>query len=199
MIRRAFLKFFGIGATTVALAGCPRPLPGPDGGGTTPGGVITVVSTIMDVLGVILPILTPFFQRFIPEGTAKAAVLTAAAEVQRVGTDWQAAARVYTDRGGDSCVLFALTGALTELLVRLSRTIVDAGFGWGSEIETLLTDLSLLTDRLIGRCAADAGLAATTARVGHNVQSQLTAITDAARVRGVALRVLPPLQPNSLH
>lgn len=205
MIRRSFLKFIGVGGVIGALAGCPRPLPGPDGGGTTPGGVISLVSSILGVTGVVLPILTPIVQRFIPDGTAKAAVLIAAAAVQRIGAEWTGVAQAYRDRGGDSCTLYALSGALVDALVALSRALVDAGFGWGTEIETLVTDLGLLLDRIIGRCAADAGVDVTDAslllggRVGSDSAATLSALRDSARARGVALRSLPPLQPSSLR
>lgn len=204
MFRRSFLKFIGIGGTVAALAGCPRPLPGPDGGGTTPGGIISLVSSVLDVTGVVLPIMLPFFNRFIPDGLPKAVVLAAAEVVVRVGREWRGVAEVYKTRGGDACTLYSLTGAFAEALIRLARALVDAGFGWGVEIENLLTSLSLLMDRIIGRCAEDAGSAdagrlLSMSHVGDSVRERLTAFRDGARARSVALRPLPPLDPASLR
>lgn len=203
MIRRSFLKFIGLGATLTALEGCPRPLPGPDGGGTTPGGIISVVSSVLDITSVVLPILMPFFNRFIPDGVAKAVVLAAAEVVVRVGNDWRVVAETYRSRGGDVCTLYALSGAFIEALVRLCRALVDAGFGWGQEIETLITDLGLLLDRIIGRCmtdaSVDAGALQAMGRVGENARFALSDLRDAARLRGTALRSLPPIDPSSLR
>ena len=203
MFRRSFLSFIGLAGFGAAVSGCPRPLPGPDGGSVTPGGVISVINTVFDVLDTVLPIAQPYFQRFIPDGAAKAAVLASVQVVVTVGNQWKSVAATYRERGGDTCVLFALTGALIDALVRLSRAIVDAGFGWGQEIEGLLNDLGLLLDRLIGRCAADggvdAGMLAATGRTGSAARAELNAISDAARARGTGLRTLPPLDASSLR
>jgi len=203
MNRRSILKFLGLGTAVAVLPACPRPLPGPDGGSVTPGGVLSLVSSILDVTGIVLPILTPFFVRFIPDGVPKAVVLAAAEIVVRVGNDWRHVAEAYRSRGGDACSLYSLTGALTEALVRLSRALVDAGFGWGQEIETLLIDCSLLMDRILGRCTVDAGVDAgmltAMGRVGDNVRENLVNLRDTARLRGVPLRRLPPIDPTSLH
>jgi len=204
MLRRRFLSLIGLGA----FASACKPTPGPDGGpAVTPGSVIGVVTTIMDVLNVILPIIRTFMVRLVPDGPAKVGVLTATDVVVTVATEWQRVANVYASRGGDACALYSGTGALTEALVSLAQQLTRAGFGWGTEIAQLISDLGLLADRLVGRCAADAGdlsdaqvlaRAGATTSVSSRLVDRLADLMTAARASGVELRPLPPIRPESI-
>jgi len=193
MIRRKFLALVGLGALVPA---CPRPIPGTDAGSFTPGSVISVITSIADVLAIVLPIIRPFLVRFVPEGSAKPAVLSVLDEVQRDGAEWRSVAATFAERGGDACPLYATTGALTDTLVRLTHRLTDAGVGWGADIEMLIQDLGLLTDRLVGPCGQDGGVdggaAAASGRAGDSLRGLLRDI----RARGV--RTLPPCRPESL-
>lgn len=204
MLRRKFLSFL----SAAALAGACKPTPGPDGGpSVTPGSVLGVIETVMGVLNVILPVIRVFMVRLIPDGVGKVAVLSATDYVVAVAGDWQRAADTYRARGGDACALYALTGTLTEALVSLAGRLTGVGFGWGQEIAQLVSDLGLLADRLVGRCAADAGDlsdaqvlsgAGATTSVSDRAANRLADIAADARARGVALRPLPPIRLESL-
>lgn len=203
MLRRKFLSLLGL----TALVPMCKPMPGPDGGpSVTPGSVISIITTIMDVLNVILPIFRTFMVRLIPDGPAKVGVLTATDVVVATATDWARVANVYTSRGGDACQLYAGTGSLTEALMALAERLTLAGFGWGNEIGQLISDLGLLADRLIGRCSLDAGDlsdaqilvgASSSTSISTQLSNRLSDLLTAARARG-GLRTLPPIRPESI-
>lgn len=187
---------------TLALSACPRPLPGPDGGVINPTSVMSVVEDINTVLSGILPIALIFFDRYVPPSPAKNAVLDATRIVIRVAGDWQRAAAVYRERGGETCGLYAISGALTDSLISLARALSIAGVGWGDEIEQLIQALGLLTDRLIGRCqveGVDAGALSWSGAVGDRAHDQLQMFRDQARARGIPLLRLPAMTSENVR
>lgn len=186
----------------LVLTACPRPIPGPDGGVTNPTSVMSVIEDISSVLNTILPIALIFFERYVPAGPAKMAVITSTRVVIQVAGNWQQSAATYRERGGEACVIYATSGALTDALVNLARSLASAGVGWGEEIERLIQALGLLTDRLIGRCqidGVDAGALSWSGAVGDRAHEQLQMFRDQARSRGVPLLRLPAMTADSVR
>ena len=187
-----------LSAMLVALPAC-GPLPGPVGGVSSASGVMATVSTVVDLVGTILPLLRPLLQRQVPDGAAKEAVFASLNAFEAAGRAFQVGVATWDVRGGDRCRAFALSGALTDAGTALVRDLGRSGVGWGPDLDALLLSLGRLLDRLAGVCVrsgVDGGLMLVGDRAGVAIRERLASVEDEARMRGLRLVPLPPLRAN---
>lgn len=183
---------------SMSLAVLPAcgPLPGP-GGVSSASGVMATVSTVVELVGVLVPFLRPLLERRVPDGEAKQAVMVSLQVFEATARAFQRGMATYDVRGADRCRAYALSGALTEAGRALVQDLGRAGVGWGPDLDALMNSLGRLLDRLGGACEAlDGGLMMARGRAGVAIREHFASVEDEARVRRVTLIPLPSLRSS---